>query len=139
MRALYIQQTTASAISWLIFSGSRYVTCKSAKLKVQLTGKCGRGKLLRWLQGVGKVEDLENLGKLLKTKCGVGGTVKDGEVIIQGEFKQKIYDLLLKEGYRVKIGWWLNKYIRDNSGKSNELSIRQVCFECGMSAVRKHE
>jgi translation initiation factor 1 len=52
---------------------------------------------------VGKVEDLENLGKLLKTKCGVGGTVKDGEVIIQGEFKQKIYDLLLKEGYRVKL------------------------------------
>lgn len=73
-------------------------------LKVQLDRKMRKGKVVTLVTGfVGKEEDLERLGKLLKQKCGVGGTVKDGEVIIQGEFKQKIYDLLLKEGYRVKL------------------------------------
>ena len=52
---------------------------------------------------VGSEDDLAELGKKLKTKCGVGGTTKDKEIVIQGEFKIRIADLLKEWGYRVKI------------------------------------
>ena len=48
---------------------------------------------------VGKEDDCKDLAKLLKTKCGVGGSCKDGEIIIQGEIKEKVIELLKKEGY----------------------------------------
>jgi translation initiation factor 1 len=70
------------------------------RLYVSIDRKQRAGKEVTLVEGfVGAEEDLKDLGKLLKSKCGVGGSVKDQEILIQGNFKQKIFDLLLKEGF----------------------------------------
>ncbi len=73
-------------------------------LIVAIERKNRGGKTVTLVKGfIGSEDDLSELGKKLKTKCGVGGTVKEGEIIIQGDFKTRIADLLREWGYRVKI------------------------------------
>lgn len=70
------------------------------KLRINIEKKNRGGKVATIVKGfIGSENDLKELGKMLKTKCGVGGSTKEGEIIIQGELKDKILDLLIKAGY----------------------------------------
>lgn len=70
------------------------------RLRVWHDRKKRKGKTVTLVEGFeGPEDELKDLAKYLKSKCGVGGTAKDGEIMIQGEFKEKIRDLLIEKGY----------------------------------------
>jgi translation initiation factor 1 len=78
------------------------LTPAQQKLKVVLDNKSRSGKTVTLVKGfVGTTDDLNDLGKLLKQKFGVGGSVKDGEILVQGDFRSRIVDFLEKNGYRI--------------------------------------
>lgn len=70
------------------------------KIKIRLDKKHRAGKAVTLIEGfTGKEADMEDLGKKLKTFCGTGGSVKDGEIIVQGDNRSKVLQWLQKNGY----------------------------------------
>ena len=73
------------------------------ELRVWLDRKQRAGKVVTLVKGfVGRDADLQELARLLKTKCGVGGAAKEGEIIIQGDHRDRVVEILTKSGYRCK-------------------------------------
>lgn len=73
------------------------------ELRVWLDRKQRGGKVVTLVRGfVGRDADLQTLARMLKTKCGVGGGAKEGEIIIQGDHRDRVVELLTRSGYRCK-------------------------------------
>lgn len=69
-------------------------------LRVSLDKRNRKGKAVTLVTGFrGSEDDLQELGKLLKMRCGVGGSAKEGEIIVQGDHRTKVLDILQNEGY----------------------------------------
>lgn len=100
-----IVYSTESAFDYSYQQNEEAVTLppQQQNLKVLLDKSMRAGKQVTLVTGfIGTSADLELLGKLLKSKCGVGGSVKDGEVIIQGDHREKLVQILIKEGYKAR-------------------------------------
>lgn len=74
------------------------------RLRVQLDKRNRGGKVVTLITGFqGTADDLTVLGKVLRVRCGVGGAAKEGEIILQGDLRQRVADILDSEGYGVRV------------------------------------
>ncbi len=97
--------STSDNFSYEQAAGEQVETLPAGKqmLRVQMDSSGRAGKQVTLISGfIGTTADLENLTKLLKTKCGVGGSAKDGSILIQGDVRDKIMAILTKEGYKAR-------------------------------------
>lgn len=79
------------------------ISPEDQRLEAHYSSKGRGGKVVTVIKGFkGSDEELSSLGKELRKKCGVGGSVKDGEIIIQGDVREKVMQLLQNDGYIVK-------------------------------------
>lgn len=106
-KRLGVVYSTNPDFNYTIQEESEHETLAPERQKLIVTiDRSGRaGKQVTLVKGfVGTSEDLAALGKTLKTKCGVGGTAKDGEITIQGDLRDKVTALLTSMGYKAKRG-----------------------------------
>lgn len=95
------KETMASLLEGLSLGDQEETLPKEdQELRVRIERKGRKGKTVTLISGfVGQTADLEELGKELKAKCGIGGSVKEGEVILQGELVERVVALLREMGY----------------------------------------
>lgn len=100
-----------SGMGGLVYSTNRSVSTSSApatlppqqqELRLHLDRLKGNKEVTRVVGFVGKESDLEALGRMLKSKCGVGGNTKDGVILLQGDHRDKVLTYLSDNGYRAK-------------------------------------
>lgn len=98
-----VYSTNPEALNEEVVEEQATLTPDKQLLKVSLDSKQRAGKLVTLVTGfIGTKDDLESLGKVLKTKCGTGGSAKDGQIIIQGDYKLKVVQFLQQLKYKVK-------------------------------------